>query len=100
MRFQLPKVVAIVRHPHHHPLELSYLNGFSYGIGMSMLSLLVPLYIIRLGFSLADIHGEDFLTGGGVDDDTMEQIQLIPRQADDVYRADRASDFAHLNDDR
>ena len=55
MRFQLPNVVAMVRHPHHHPLELSYLNGFSYGIGMSMLSLLVPLYIIRLGFSLADM---------------------------------------------
>ena len=55
MRFQPPNVVAMVRHPHQHPLELSYLNGFSYGIGMSMLSLLVPLYIIRLGFSLADM---------------------------------------------
>ena len=43
MRFQPPNVVAMVRHPHQHPMELSYLNGFSYGIGMSMLSLLVPL---------------------------------------------------------
>jgi MFS family permease len=45
----------LLTHPRRHPTALSYLNGFFYGMGLNMLMLLVPLYIIDLGFSLADL---------------------------------------------
>ena len=47
------QIAHIVVHPRAHPTELSYVNGFSYGLGLGMLMILVPLYVIDLGFDLA-----------------------------------------------
>ena len=46
-------LARIVVHPRQHPTELSYVNGFFYGLGFGMLMVLVPLYVIDLGFDLA-----------------------------------------------
>ena len=37
-----------------NPTYLAYLNGFTYGLGVRTLTLLVPLYAIDLGFRLSD----------------------------------------------
>ena len=47
------QLAHIVVHPRQHPTELSYVNGFFYGLGVGMLMVLVPLYVIDLGFELA-----------------------------------------------
>ena len=47
------QLAHIVVHPRQHPTELSYVNGFFYGLGVGMLMVLVPLYVINLGFELA-----------------------------------------------
>lgn len=47
------QLARIVVHPRQHPTELSYVNGFSYGLGLGMLMVLIPLYVIDLGFDLA-----------------------------------------------
>ena len=50
-----PNTLDFIVHPRRYPTRLSYFNGFSYGLGISMLMLLVPLYVLDLGFSLADL---------------------------------------------
>ncbi len=47
------QIVRLVTHPRRYPTTFSYVNGFSYGIGLNMLGLLVPLYAIHLGMSLS-----------------------------------------------
>ena len=49
------RLAQVLAHPRRHPTELSYLNGFSYGLGIGMLMLLIPLYVISLGFDLAEL---------------------------------------------
>ncbi|MCH7607709.1 MAG: MFS transporter [Chloroflexi bacterium] len=51
--YLVPQLAHIVVHPRQHPTELSYVNGFFYGLGLGMLMVLVPLYVIDLGFELA-----------------------------------------------
>lgn len=86
MRLVPAQVADFVIHPRRHPTGLSYLNGFSYGLGINMLLLLVPLYMIDLGFSLADLglvvsSAAVFmillrLAGGAVSDRFGERIVL------------------------
>ena len=47
------RLARIAVHPRQHPTELSYVNGFFYGLGVGMLMVLIPLYVIDLGFDLA-----------------------------------------------
>ena len=49
------QLADIVVHPRSHPTELSYVNGFSYGLAVGMLMVLIPLYVIDLGFDLAEL---------------------------------------------
>ena len=49
------RLARIAVHPRQHPTELSYVNGFFYGLGFGMLMVLVPLYVIDLGFDLAGL---------------------------------------------
>ncbi|MEE8517810.1 MAG: MFS transporter, partial [Dehalococcoidia bacterium] len=86
MKIVPPQLGDFVAHPRAHPTGLSYLNGFSYGLGINMLMLLVPLYIIDLGFSLSDLglvvsSAAVFmillrLAGGAVSDRFGERIVL------------------------
>jgi MFS family permease len=55
VRAKLADFTDLVLHPRSHPTQLSYLNGFSYGIGYNMLLLLTSLYVIHLEFDLADL---------------------------------------------
>jgi len=55
VRAKLADITDLVLHPRSHPTQLSYLNGFSYGIGFNMLILLTALYMIHLEFDLADL---------------------------------------------
>ena len=47
-------VAAPAVHRLRNPTYLAYLNGFTYGLGVGTLTLLVPLYAIDLGFRLSD----------------------------------------------
>jgi hypothetical protein len=46
--------LAFLANPRQHPTNMAYTNGFAYGAALNMLSLLMPLYALDLGFRLSD----------------------------------------------
>lgn len=47
-------ILTFAAHPRRYPTYLAYLNGFTYGFSLNILTLLVPLHAIDLGFRLSD----------------------------------------------
>ncbi len=45
---------AFARHPRQQPTNLAFFNGSMYGVTMSAMGLLIPLYAIQQGFRLSD----------------------------------------------
>ena len=50
----LTLLLGFAAHPRRYPTYLAYINGFTYGFSLNILTLLVPLHAIDLGFRLSD----------------------------------------------
>lgn len=45
---------GFVQHPRQQPTNLAFFNGFMYGLSMTAMTLLIPLYAISQGFRLSE----------------------------------------------